>query len=120
MSLLLNDFDGVLRTEIRTEDGRVGRKLSSPHREAILKRNRVTQNHGGLRQMESMGCELMIPEPDYYMLIDLFPDLKSPDSEIQTRAWHRFLANSISDPYRTSARSRKREKNTNSSIVGGL
>jgi hypothetical protein len=124
LSRYWKESDGVLAGDFAIEDGKVHRRLSSPQREGILKENMTLQNDpGALRPLESMGCELRIPEPDYYMLIELFPELNSPDGETQTRAWQRFLANPISDPYRVHARRKKSGLDTivaSSTITGGV
>jgi hypothetical protein len=105
MSSLDPDYDGFMRADYKTEDGKLHRRLSTPNRNAILQENQELQrNKGALRDLGSMGCELRIPEPDYYMLVDLYPDLDSKDADIQTRAWQRFLASSASDAYRVTPR----------------
>lgn len=43
---------------------------------------------------------LSIPELDYYVLIERFPDLKSPDHEIKRKAWLKFAKSDASLPYR--------------------
>lgn len=43
---------------------------------------------------------LNIPELDYYIITERFPDLKSPDAEIKTRAWKKFARSEASLPYR--------------------
>lgn len=46
------------------------------------------------------GMELSIPELDYYVLVQRFPDLRSPDAEIKRRAWLKFKNDPASEPYR--------------------
>lgn len=43
---------------------------------------------------------LSIPELDYYVIINRFPDLASPDAETKTRAWKKFARDDASLPYR--------------------
>lgn len=45
---------------------------------------------------------LSIPEFDYYVLQQRFPDLKSPDHEIRLKAWKKFIASPLSEPYRVN------------------
>lgn len=52
--------------------------------------------------------ELLIPELDFAVLIRRFPDLASPDHEIKRRAWLRFSASSLAEPYRVNDRNRAR------------
>ena len=43
---------------------------------------------------------LNIPELDYYVLMQRFPELNSKDSDIQKRAWQKFCRDPASLPYR--------------------
>lgn len=52
------------------------------------------------------GVELSIPELDYYVLQHRFPDLKSPDHEIRTRAWLKFSNSPEAEPYRVTRKKR--------------
>ncbi len=52
------------------------------------------------------GMELSIPELDYYVLVQRFPDLRSPDHEIKRNAWLKFLNGPLSEPYRIHRRKR--------------
>lgn len=56
-------------------------------------------------EMPVMGrVVLSIPELDFYVLKHRFPDLASPDNEIRTRAYKKFLASPLSEPYRINRR----------------
>lgn len=58
-------------------------------------------NAPAARDLEFGALTLTIPELDYYVLIERFPDLKSPDAEIKTRAWKKFGRDAASLPYRS-------------------
>ena len=52
------------------------------------------------RKLEWGAALLTIPELDYYVLLQRFPDLASRDAEIKTRAWKKFARDPASLPYR--------------------
>lgn len=47
---------------------------------------------------------LSIPELDYYVIIERFPDLKSPDAEIKRKAWIKFANSEVGQLYRVKDR----------------
>lgn len=69
----------------------------NPLRRAILEMNR---ERNGSADIGWGRNELNIPELDMYLLWARFPDLKSPDAEIQRKAWLRFINSSLSEPYK--------------------
>lgn len=60
------------------------------------------QQRLGGRDMGWGRTELCIPELDYYLLTARYPDLVSPDAEIQRKAWIAFLATSQSEIYKVN------------------
>lgn len=46
------------------------------------------------------AIELSIPELDYYVIVQRFPDLRSADPEIKRKAWMTFKNDPASEPYR--------------------
>lgn len=48
------------------------------------------------------GCMLAIPEFDFPIIQAMFPDLKSHDAEIRSKAWKKFARSPLSEPYRLS------------------
>lgn len=57
---------------------------------------------------------LSIPELDYYVLLERFPDLKSPDAEIKRKAWIKFANSEVGAKYRD----RPRQLRSKSPIIG--
>jgi hypothetical protein len=52
------------------------------------------------RTLEEGYVALSIPELDYYVIMQRFPDLQSPDAEIKRKAWLKFIRSPMSEPYR--------------------
>lgn len=46
------------------------------------------------------GSMLAIPEMDFPIVQAMFPDLRSPDAEIRSKAWLKFARSPLSEPYR--------------------
>ena len=57
---------------------------------------------------------LSIPELDYYVLLERFPDLKSPDAEIKRKAWIKFANSPVGEKYRD----KRRQLRPKNSIIG--
>ena len=57
---------------------------------------------------------LSIPELDYYVILERFPDLKSPDAEIKRRAWIAFANSPLGEKYRD----KRRQLRSKSPIIG--
>lgn len=53
------------------------------------------------------GMELSIPELDYYVIVQRFPDLRSKDPQIKRNAWLKFMGDPASEPYRIHRRKRR-------------
>lgn len=93
----------------RVEGGTLVRSRSQPDRVQLLEHNQELRNNpGALRDMSFAGLEMNLPELDYYLLIEQYPDLNSPDAEIKTKAWRKFMASPLADPYRVRDRPRAR------------
>lgn len=54
---------------------------------------------------------LMIPELDFFVLQQRFPDLASKDAQIRTRAWQKFMRGPLSEIYRVDAGVGRRRPN---------
>lgn len=101
--------DGVTFAQWRVEGGQIVRETRQPSRRPILAElQEIRKEAGALRPLSFMGWELCIPEADYWPLLAKYPELKSLDAEIKTRAWRRFMASSECDPYRVRDRRRPR------------
>lgn len=72
----------------------------NPDRARVLSENKILRESGGAPMQDFGAVELRIPELDYYIIRERFPDLKSPDAEIRTRAWKKFLADPRSEIYK--------------------
>jgi hypothetical protein len=77
-----------------------GTRHGNPQRKAGLNYLNNLRNDGGLGHQEWASVVLSIPELDFIVLCKRFPELQSPDAEINRRAWERFLVSSDSAPYR--------------------
>ena len=54
-----------------------------------------------LGRHEGFGAVMLsIPEFDYPFIQAMFPEVKSTDAEIRTKAWQRFAKSPLSEPYR--------------------
>lgn len=58
------------------------------------------------RTLEFMGPMACIPDLDWAVLKVRFPELISPDTQIQKHAWNIFMAHPASEPYRSKERKR--------------
>jgi hypothetical protein len=61
------------------------------------------RNRGGAQHQDFGAVELSIPELDFYVITSRYPDLMSPDAEISTKAWNKFIRSSESAIYRTKS-----------------
>ena len=98
--------DGTLIRHTHLDsDGMAYGELLQPGRQAILERNaELRKNPDALQHLESMGLELTIPEVDYYILQQKYPELKSSCATTRSLAWAKFMRSSESDPYRVRPR----------------
>ena len=77
------------------------------NRQQVLESNRrIRQGSEPLpRRLPDGYVALRIPDEDWPVLKVLFPDLESKDHEIRLRAWKKFEASPIAEPYRVQKRS---------------
>ena len=68
----------------------------------------IQRRRGTARAMEWAELALTIPAELLPVLILLFPDLDSLDSQIRLRAWKAFANHSMSQPFRVSSQHRRR------------
>lgn len=78
-----------------------GNRGRSSHLE-FLQRLRTEQPK--LPDLDCGAAMLSIPELDYYVLLERFPDLKSPDTEIKRRAWIKLANSEVGRIYRVKDR----------------
>ena len=74
----------------------------NPQRKAILEYNSRIRIEQPQRKLPNMLCALNIPLMDWAILKVRFPELESPDHEIQRKAWVVFHNHPISKPYRVT------------------
>lgn len=73
----------------------------NPLRAAVLEFNKRLRNGDGSAGKHDFGhVVLQIPELDFYILRERFPDLAAPDGETRLRAWKKFLRDPLSEIYR--------------------
>ena len=106
--MLTPDSDGILFSEFKVEGDRLVRRTAQPTRRPILEFvHRIRTEGDAVRPLTFMGWELSIPENDYFPLLEKYPELNSPDAEIRTRAWRKFIGSSEAEPYRINRKVRK-------------
>jgi len=78
-----------------------GTKKGNKERREVLQRNQSLRNLANPLGHQDWGSSVLnIPELDFYVLCKRYPDLMSPDAEIMTRAYEKFLRSPESEPYR--------------------
>ena len=82
------------------------KRAPNQQRRAHLEKWKAVRNENPHRELEWGAPMLAIPPLDWAVLKVRFPDLISPDHEIKKRAWNKFLASPLSEPYRSKERSR--------------
>jgi hypothetical protein len=94
------------RTRVWFEHGHIVREHAQPNRRAVLREVQTRRdNPGTVRDLAGIGRPaLTIPELDWIRITRANPDLKSPDAEIKTKAWLRFIQSSESFIYRNMRR----------------
>lgn len=84
-----------------------GPAVGNPMRRAVLYcAKKFREGRAKLRHMGFGGAIGLIPELDYYVLCERFPDLRSPDPEIQTKAWKDLLNGPLGEEYNLSRKRR--------------
>jgi hypothetical protein len=91
---------GLFLERVGLEGGRIYRELVQPSRELILQHNAHARAAGGPSDLSFGRLQLRIPLEDLAQLYLLNPELNSPDAQIMTQAWRRFVASPESLPYR--------------------
>lgn len=89
--------------KVQESEGRLYRRLSQPSRDAILDYVKTLRDTDAVRKTDVLRWTLTIPQIDRMLLGIKYPELDSPDPQIKTRAWKRFIASEESKPYRVSA-----------------
>jgi len=83
-----------------------GPNKGNPDRRKVLRDNRAMRD--GIapapRSLDFGRVEMRIPELDYYVLLERFPDLQSPDAEIKRKAWQQLARSELGEVYRVSRR----------------
>ena len=106
MSFQINE--GGIIGDFHVEGKTVHRRIIDPNRKAILERNKeIRRNPGAIRTTSFGKLELDIPIPDWKALCSVFPalaDNKHPDHKMTLR---KFMASSLSDPYRLQDRKKR-------------
>jgi hypothetical protein len=78
-----------------------GTKRGNADRRAVLEQNKQLRNRANpLGHNEWCSSVLHIPELDFYVIANRYPDMLSPDAEISRKAIDKFLRSSESLPYR--------------------
>ena len=100
------ETDNILPSGLRKRTSVTGSILtvetSDPNSDRILKQNELLRNESIVKQKDDLHWSLSFPEFDYHMLLRRKPDLASPDAEISTRAWKKYISSSESKPYRVT------------------
>lgn len=86
-----------------------GPDMGNRVRAAVLRHlaNMRSGNAPAATKLGFAGHLLTIPELDYYVLTERFPDLKSQDAEIKLRAWKAFANSELGEKYRSTPRRRR-------------
>lgn len=78
-----------------------GTKKGNRERREVLERNQKLRNRAEPLGHQPWGSSVLnIPELDFYVICNRYPDLMSPDAEIMSRAFEKFLRSPESEPYR--------------------
>lgn len=97
-SQLLHDD---LRQRVWFEKGHMVVESTQPNRKQVLEQVKDRRNNPEvMRKLDFGVAALTIPQLDYQRLIRIYPDLICPDGHTQTVAWRKFMASSMSEPYR--------------------
>ena len=89
------------RKRVWFEQGHLVQRNYQPSRSAVLAEVKARRdNPGSMRKLEFGVCALTVPQLDFKRLCKMFPDLIAPDGHTQTVAWRKFMASSLSEPYR--------------------
>jgi hypothetical protein len=85
-----------------------GTKRGNETRRQVLTLNKELRNLSTpLKHMDWGSLMLNIPELDFYVITKRYPELLSPDAEISTKAYDKFLRSPESEPYRVRRTDRR-------------
>ena len=102
----IDNGDGVY-SEFQIEDGIVHRRLHSPIRDTVMKRNQELRKNPGAVKTTSFGkLELDIPVLDLHMLDKYYPGIKDPGHPDHKWQLRRFMKSPSSAPYRVQEHKR--------------
>jgi hypothetical protein len=83
------------------QDGeRVTRAMYEPRSLATKLHNAELRKHDVPRDTPLGRPALSMEMVDIYTASKLFPDLMSPDADSRNKAWRKFIASPMSDPYK--------------------
>lgn len=89
------------RKRVWFEHGCLVQENTQPNRKQVLEQVKDRRNHPeSMRKLDFGVVALTIPQLDFQRLCKLNPDLVCPDGHTQTAAWRKFMASSMSEPYR--------------------
>lgn len=94
-----------------------GTKKGNAVRKAGLNMLKDLRNGPGLHHQEWGTVMLHIPPMDFQVICARWPDLLSPDHEINTKAWDKFMNSPESEPYRVRSSDGKKGISRQSSII---
>lgn len=94
-----------------------GPKTGNAQRRKGLDYLRSLRAGGGLGHQEWASVMLSIPELDFYVITNRYPDMLSPDPEISNKAFDKFLRSPESAPYRVRDTDKPGVNRTSSIIV---
>ena len=83
-------------------DGKATTVTFDPNAKRVLEENQGIRNSQIVKQKADLHWALSMTPLQYAQICKRYPDLKSDDNEIQTKAWKRFIASSESKPYRVT------------------
>jgi hypothetical protein len=83
-------------------DGKAITATFDPSAKRILEENVGIRNSQIVKQKADMHWALSMSPMQYAQICKRYPDLKSEDGEIQTKAWKKFITSSESKPYRVT------------------
>ena len=98
---LIRDVNGHL-IKRAVVDGKAITATFDPNAERVLRENVGIRNSQIVKQKSDLHWALSMTPLQYSQICKRYPELKSPDNEIQTKAWKRFIASSESKPYRVT------------------
>tara|TARA_R110002020_G_scaffold120196_1_gene274020 strand:+ start:852 stop:1175 length:324 start_codon:yes stop_codon:yes gene_type:complete len=93
-------LSGGVLSQSQVKDGVLEKLSVDLDHNAVLAQNKLMREQGLVRKGNDMWWSLSFSEMQYEKITRKYPDLKSHDKEIQTRAWNRFMKSSESLPYR--------------------